>query len=1496
MRAAISQLLLHGEDEPALLAQIVDSAVRIGGLQLAFIAQPNADGDFRILAASGDLTCLDVLTGGEQDESPTRQAWQRGDMVLLASLAALRPLAPWQRQALQQGIRAGVALPIHKNGQPWAILGLFHPHEALGDDAAIRQAMSQFAADLGMGLDRLDARLLQQALLDNTRVGIALVRSRIIERSNANCARMLGYTLPQLVGQSVRAIYPDEHEYRRVGEAYHQMQRDGRVSLHGVRYARCDGDVLLCDVTGVRLQGSSDEWSVWTIEDVTRREQQARRMQTLVQFNAWLAEINRQGSLCDSEQALFAAVCQAGVSQGGMMLAWIGRPDPDNGRFSVLAAEGQVDYLANVHISALAGVIGGNGPTGIAWREARPVFAARYHHPELQSPWLAMAQRHRFGAFAALPILVQGEPSAVLTVYCQYEDVFDHDSQHVLQALASSIGHGLHEIWQRHRIISLQHLYRALMSEGDVVLQARSASEMLLRTCEKLIDGTQFHAVWVGRPNIDGRFEVLASAGCGTVELPQVELPLMPQQGCPLVLRAWRSAQLVVNNDHLDDPLLAPWREFNQRHGWHAALAAPVWRAGQCWAVLMFVSPQRDVFDEQTIELCQFVAALLGHGLDEMDLKQRLSLMQREEAHRARHDALTGLPNRYALEQHLEHAIALARRQGTLVAVGMIDLDDFKPVNDTWGHEAGDRLLQELSQRLKKALRSADMLARLGGDEFLLVIEGLDEQQLQQQLQRVCERLHQGVEQGFEVMPGQLASVGMSMGLAVFPRDALDPDLLMRQADVAMYQAKLHKHERSRWWCQAGEVSDAAMVDQVFDPYGAEAAVLLQRLHAPLEQVIHEFSAAFFRQGHAGLPIADILTSLDESMLQHLRQAQAQHCRYLLAPDTTREGIIQRGQQIGGVHALVGVSSTLLTQSRALFRQKLGEQLNRSLLSARERYRVLLAADARMQDDLQAELEGAQSVQDAYQVLLSRPLPPEDVQPVEAWHSELEAIGQLPGVLACQLLRPNAQGIFQVEASAGDMAEPIREILATPGMQPVFDTREQAGRGVIPLAWRSGNPETCAVYGRDPRTATWHPVLDRVPIRSMVVIPIRDGSGDAAHVLAIQGRMPNQFESRSMQQFAAGLQQRLCTIWQRFSPVGQAAGIEETAARRYREQLFAGGLEMFMQPIVCLRSGKLRKVEALARLRMPDGSLVAPGVFLPLLSNVEFDRLFRLGLDQALYWLVNWEAQGLTLEVTVNLPPHTLLDPACVAWVEEALNRYGIAPERLHLELLENQSIDFASQNQAIARLNELGVHLAMDDLGSGYSSLQRLSALLFRTIKSDQALLARAQDNPVQTLSLLGAIIQMGRDFDCEVVVEGLEDETMVEAAALLGAHYGQGYALARPMPAEELLRWQQHFVLPVQHGQIQSEMGALAYLWLVMHSEGCHPPQHLNRCPLGRFLDTLGPDADVAHYWHSAIHQGEGRQEAAQRLMTWLAARIRQRHAPMPALQPGLLPSNAG
>jgi len=153
--------------------------------------------------------------------------------------------------------------------------------------------------------------------------------------------------------------------------------------------------------------------------------------------------------------------------------------------------------------------------------------------------------------------------------------------------------------------------------------------------------------------------------------------------------------------------------------------------------------------------------------------------------HMARHDSLTGLPNRAAFQEAMKRALKLARR-GDKIAVLCLDLDNFKTVNDTLGHVAGDKLLRCVSQRLKDLMRNADMVARLGGDEFAVLQFGVESPEYAGSF---AKRIIAAINQPYD-LDGHLVVVSTSIGIALAPNDGTSTQQLLRNADMALYRAK----------------------------------------------------------------------------------------------------------------------------------------------------------------------------------------------------------------------------------------------------------------------------------------------------------------------------------------------------------------------------------------------------------------------------------------------------------------------------------------------------------------------------------------------------------------------------------------------------------------------------------------------------------------------------------------------------------------------------------
>ncbi len=215
------------------------------------------------------------------------------------------------------------------------------------------------------------------------------------------------------------------------------------------------------------------------------------------------------------------------------------------------------------------------------------------------------------------------------------------------------------------------------------------------------------------------------------------------------------------------------------------------------------LAAERD-FEHQMRDMNEalLVSSVRQHELTEQAEKAEAALRESEERFRqlAHHDALTNLPNRALFYDRMRHTLALAKRNSWTVGVMLVDLDRFKTVNDTLGHAVGDKLLQQVAERLSKSVRASDTVARLGGDEFAVVLNNLS---APEDATVVAHKILAAFQAPFQV-EGHSLPATLSIGAALYPNDSTDQETLLKNADAAMYRSKEAGRNRFSLFSAAG--------------------------------------------------------------------------------------------------------------------------------------------------------------------------------------------------------------------------------------------------------------------------------------------------------------------------------------------------------------------------------------------------------------------------------------------------------------------------------------------------------------------------------------------------------------------------------------------------------------------------------------------------------------------------------------------------------------------
>ena len=386
------------------------------------------------------------------------------------------------------------------------------------------------------------------------------------------------------------------------------------------------------------------------------------------------------------------------------------------------------------------------------------------------------------GSCSVIVLPWEGVQTPAHIVAARRDGIWTSDEHDLLRAmtrvlaLKSRAAHSLAALEERQRLLErLTRIQRSITSRAPLpeVLQA------IVSGAHELF-GDEIVAVRRVCSDDPQSAEVLASSGVD----PASELNGRIQIGQGAGGRAILEDCLVVMNSYATDR--ASLRQFAHA-GLQAAMAAPVRESGRTMGSLVVASAQPGrTYSETEQEMLQSFADHASIALTDARTVESLRQALYDARHDAMHDVLTGLPNRALLRDRLAHATLRAARHGARVALVFVDLDGFKHVNDSLGHDAGDQLLVEVGRRFVAVVRDADTVARLGGDEFAVLIEDIaDIGDVTDVAERLLEALVEPV-----TVDGRDVGVGGSIGIAMSSDDVSDPRTLLRNADVAMYAAK----------------------------------------------------------------------------------------------------------------------------------------------------------------------------------------------------------------------------------------------------------------------------------------------------------------------------------------------------------------------------------------------------------------------------------------------------------------------------------------------------------------------------------------------------------------------------------------------------------------------------------------------------------------------------------------------------------------------------------
>jgi diguanylate cyclase (GGDEF)-like protein len=330
----------------------------------------------------------------------------------------------------------------------------------------------------------------------------------------------------------------------------------------------------------------------------------------------------------------------------------------------------------------------------------------------------------------------------------------------------------------------------ALSATNEAIMRAKSREELYQMACEAAASGARFTStsIMLAAPH-DDYFSIAATAGPNApiVRRNRYATSDKHAEGRGLTGTAFRTGEPCIQNDMPKSNSAQIWKRKDDRMiAPRSGAALPLFSQGRVVGVLLFMAAEFGVFTPEFTQILQRMAENLSFALNKFDQTDEKERAEARVHFLANHDSLTGLPNREHFHRLLEARIAACATQSQKCAVLFIDLDRFKVINDSLGHAEGDKLLIEISERLRACTRQDDIVARLGGDEFVVLmgeVAGRDE------TAEAARRILQAIAPA-TTLAGYECKTTASIGVAIYPDNGRDAETLTKNADMAMYAVK----------------------------------------------------------------------------------------------------------------------------------------------------------------------------------------------------------------------------------------------------------------------------------------------------------------------------------------------------------------------------------------------------------------------------------------------------------------------------------------------------------------------------------------------------------------------------------------------------------------------------------------------------------------------------------------------------------------------------------
>lgn len=503
-----------------------------------------------------------------------------------------------------------------------------------------------------------------------------------------------------------------------------------------------------------------------------------------------LGGVNEAIIQAQTAQEMFESVCSVASTGGATLGAAVLLYDPDTRDLVCQASAGPLTaLLGSYRVSCRSEDADQLGLIGKAFRAGEPLFVTDLETDPRPIRIRESALKQGVRAFSALPLACQGELVGTFLFIQGADAVMDAEARSLMRRMTDNVSFALGNFARDDARERMGRMFAALSATNEAIMRAKGRDELFALVSEAAEQSGNFSSVLIAtkQPDTDIlRIEFVVGRAAEDMRGIHYSTSVNDPHGRGLAGTAFRSRRIAYSNDYLANPEFAAFHETMSRTGQRAGASVPLMCHGEPVGVLLLMADRRNTFNPEYLDLVDRFGRNISYALDNFAAAEERRAADERIHYLATHDEMTALPNRATFSHMLNASIRASARHDRKLAVLFIDLDRFKVINDTLGHEAGDALLIETGRRITSCLRADDIVARLGGDEFVVI---LNEVRAADGVATVANNLMTAIGKPID-LSGHNCRVTASIGIAVYPDHGLDEQTLTKCADMAMYAAK----------------------------------------------------------------------------------------------------------------------------------------------------------------------------------------------------------------------------------------------------------------------------------------------------------------------------------------------------------------------------------------------------------------------------------------------------------------------------------------------------------------------------------------------------------------------------------------------------------------------------------------------------------------------------------------------------------------------------------